>query len=335
MRYSNILIQQSDLLLAVGTRLGLQQTGFNWQEFAPLANVIQVDVDESELTKGHPNLHLGILGDANEFLIRLSRSVDASKISIDPWLDFGSTVKRGIPLSDPQNNNFDNYWNPYEFMNLISKELKAGDVLVPSSSGAAETVAMQSARIPSGAFVVTDKGMASMGYGLAGAIGAAFKTGSRVFHIEGDGGFAQNLQELGTVSVNNLPLKIFIFDNGGYASIRMTQKSYFDGQIIGCDLESGLGLPNWEKLFSAFGISCQRLEQAEVFSDDILELFRDNKPRAFLVPIHPEQTYYPKITSRILPSGAMASNPLHLMTPDLTFEEIDRFLPYLKGKIQK
>lgn len=224
MRFSNVLIQQSDLVVAVGTRLGLQQTGFNWEEFAPLARVIQVDIDQAELSKGHPDLHLGILGDANEFLIRLVRSVDASKISIDPWLDFGSKVKEGIPLSDPQNNNFDGYWNPYEFMNLISKELKAGDVLVPSSSGAAETVAMQSAEIPSGAFVVTDKGMASMGYGLGGAIGATFKTGSRVIHIEGDGGFAQNLQELGTVSVNNLPIKIFIFDNGGYASIRMTQK---------------------------------------------------------------------------------------------------------------
>jgi acetolactate synthase-1/2/3 large subunit len=242
MRYSNVLIQQSDLVIAVGTRLGLQQTGFNWEEFAPLAKVIQVDIDKAELTKGHPSLFLGILGDANEFLHRLTVTVEASKIAIDPWLNFGHTVKRGIPLSDPQNNAFDGYWNPYEFMKLISRELVAGDVLVPSSSGAAETVAMQSAEFPLGTFVVTDKGMASMGYGLGGAIGAAFKTGSRVIHIEGDGGFAQNLQELGTVSVNNLPLKIFIFDNGGYASIRMTQKSYFDGHYVGCDEKTGLGI---------------------------------------------------------------------------------------------
>ena len=234
-----------------------------------------------------------------------------------------------------ENNFFDGYWNPYDFMKLISGELQPGDVLVPSSSGAAETVAMQAAEIPSGVFVVTDKGMASMGYGLGGAIGAAFKTGSRVIHVEGDGGFAQNLQDLGTVSVNNLPLKIFIFDNGGYASIRMTQKSYFDGQIIGCDPNSGLGLPNWEKLFSAFGISCDRLAKTDVFSDDFLELIRDDKPRAFLVPIHPEQSYFPKITSTILPSGAMASNPLHLMTPDLSSEQIERFLPYLKDRIAK
>jgi len=333
MRYSNVLIQQSDLVLTVGTRLGLQQTGFNWQEFAPLAKVIQVDIDESELTKGHPRLQLGMIGDANDFLRRLTLTVDSSKISIDPWLDFGRNVKRGLPLSDPQNNVFDGYWNPYDFMKLISGELEPGDVLVPSSSGAAETVAMQAAEIPSGVFVVTDKGMASMGYGLGGAIGAAFKTGSRVIHIEGDGGFAQNLQELGTVGVNNLPLKIFIFDNGGYASIRMTQKSYFDGQIIGCDSNSGLGLPNWEILFSAFGISCERLAKTEVFSDDFLKLIRDDKPRAFLVPIHPEQSYFPKITSRILPSGEMESNPLHLMTPDLSSEEIERFLPYLKDRI--
>ena len=128
---------------------------------------------------------------------------------------------------------------------------------------------------------------------------------------------------------------MFIFDNGGYASIRMTQKSYFDGEIIGCDLESGLGLPDWQRLFSAYRISCQRLAQADIFPDNVLTLLRDKEPRAFLVPIHPDQTYYPKITSRILPSGAMASNPLHLMTPDLSLEEVERFLPYLSDRIKQ
>jgi acetolactate synthase-1/2/3 large subunit len=96
-----------------------------------------------------------------------------------------------------------------------------------------------------------------------------------------------------------------------------------------------LGLPNWENLFSDFGISCDRLARTEVFSDYFLNLIQDDKPRAFLVPIHPEQSYFPKITSTILPSGAMASNPLHLMTPDLSSEQIERFLPYLKDKITK
>jgi acetolactate synthase-1/2/3 large subunit len=333
MRYSNILLQQSDLIIALGTRLGLQHTGFNWQEFAPLAKVVQVDIDNLELEKGHPKLHLGINADANNFLSILFEQTESLVLDIEPWLNFGDRIKNEIPLSDLKNNSFPGYWNPYEFIELISKQLKENDTVIPSSSGAAETVSMQAAAIPSGVFMVTNKGMASMGYGLAGAIGAAIKTNSRVVHIEGDGGFAQNLQELGTVRVQNLPLKIFIFENGGYASIRMTQKSYFEGQVIGCDTESGLGLPNWVKLFSAYGITCTTLTPTQEFSEEFMNDLDDKEPHAWLVPIHPDQTYFPKITSRILEDGSMVSNPLHLMTPSLSPDEIKRYLPFLFSSI--
>ena len=317
MRHSNILIQQSDYVIAVGTRLGLQHTGFNWQEFVPSGKVVQVDIDESELTKGHPKLHLGIHTDAEHFLKYLLDHKGSIRNDISDWLNFGAEVKQLVPLSDKGNNQFQNYFNPYDFILQLSQHMHSGDVLVPSSSGAAETVNMQAAQLPNGAFVVTDKGMASMGYGLGGAIGAAFKTGKRVIHIEGDGGFAQNLQELGTVRVNNLPIKTFIFENGGYASIKMTQISYFKGAFVGCDEESGLGLPDWAKLFDAFGITCRRLDASEGFTEEIIRELEDNEPRAFLVPIHPEQTYFPKITSQVMENGSMKSNPIHLMTPPL------------------
>ena len=334
MRYSNILIQQSDLVIAVGTRLGLQHTGFNWQQFVPLGKVIQVDIDKRELTKGHPKLHMKICSDASYFLKKLTTESSNFEISIDNWLNFGNKVKQGIPLSDPKNNNFEGCWNPYEFLEHISKQLIKGDSLIPSSSGASETVAMQAACIPAGVFAITNKGLASMGYGLAGAIGAAFKTHSRVIHIEGDGSFSQNLQELGTVMVNRLPIKIFILDNGGYASIKMTQRSYYQGQSIGCDTESGLGLPNWVQVFGAYGITCRTINSLEKFSQNVINDLNDPHPRAFLVPIHPEQTYFPKITSEILANGTMISRPLHLMTPDLSELQILEFLPYLEGIIK-
>lgn len=333
MRYSNLLIQQADFILSLGTRLGLQQTGFNWQEFAPLAKVIQVDIDKKELNKGHPKLFRAIESDANYFLYKLIESFNGHRLSIDSWIEFGNRIKSALPLSEDSNNSFEGYWNPYDFIALISNELIGGDALIPSSSGATETVAMQAAVIPQGAIVVTNKGMASMGYGLAGAIGAAFKTKSRVFHIEGDGGFAQNLQELGTVRINNLPIKTFIFDNGGYASIKMTQKNYFLGQIVGCDANSGLGLPNWKDLFRAFNISCDTILPDSKFSEIIKKKFEDSQPRAFLIPIHPEQTYFPKISSRVLSDGSMVSNPLHLMSPELTPDQISLFLPFLRDRL--
>ena len=157
-----------------------------------------------------------------------------------------------------------------------------------------------------------------MGYGLSGAIGAAVaQPTKRVTLIEGDGGFAQNMQEIGTVAINNLNIKMFIFFDEGYASIRMTQRNYFKGSYVGCDTKTGLGLPNYSALFACYGIPCLDVKPGYTDTATFDELYAKEGPCAFIVHIDPEQTYFPKITSRVLENGAMESNPLHLMTPDL------------------
>ena len=263
MRWSNVLIQQADLVLALGTRLGMQQTGFNWQRFAPLAHVVQVDIDE--------------------------------------------TVQQ------------------------LSVALSGDDIVVPCSSGGAFTVMMQAFAQQGGQRIVTDKGLASMGYGLSGAIGASLAhLASRTILIEGDGGFAQNLQELGTVAAQQLNLKIFLFSNAGYASIRMTQRNYFDGAYMGCDTSTGLGLPNWPRLFSAYGIPVKELDSANPIDGDTRQRLLARGPAAFIVSIDPEQTFYPKINSRVTESGTMESSPLHLMFPPLDEDVAKVVLPYLR-----
>ena len=169
-----------------------------------------------------------------------------------------------------------------------------------------------------------------MGYGLAGAIGVSTANPSRrVFHVEGDGGFAQNMQELGTVSIRKLNIKSFIFANQGYASIRMTQRNYFDGAWIGCDSSTGVGLPDWEKLFASFEIRCRTIGPEELQSLSTDEWLQDDEPAGFVLRIDPEQTYYPKISSRITQNGSMESNPLHSMTPELDLELMRRVAPHL------
>jgi acetolactate synthase-1/2/3 large subunit len=317
-RYANVILQQSDLLIAVGTRLGLQQTGFNWQSFMPVGKVAQIEIDLSELTKENPKVDFLINHDANDFMIQLSAKYSHKrKLQWDDWISFCNIVKGHLPISENCNVTKSNYINPFDFMIELSKRLTSGDSVIPSSSGAAETVAMQAINQVESNTVITSKGLASMGYGLAGAIGCAVNTKGRVFHIEGDGGFAQNLQELGTVRSLNLPIKTFILCNDGYASIRMTQKSYFNGNYIGCDSSTGLGLPNWEKLFDAFDIPVYAMDKSNFFDSEIDTLLNSSGPTAFLVSVDPEQTYFPKITSRVLPDGTLESNPLHLMTPDL------------------
>ena len=314
-RSANILIQQADLVIAVGTRLGLQQTGFNWKNFAPLGKVIQVELDAAELAKQNPRCVEKIQIDADLFLKYLIQF--APKIDCSHWLDFCGKVREIIPLSEEINTVKDGYINTYEFFLQLSKHLKSTDSVIPSSSGAAETVAMQALNQVNGNIVITTKGLASMGYGLGGAIGTAFATGSRVLHVEGDGGFAQNLQDFGTVVANHLPIKTFILCNDGYASIRMTQKSYFQGHYVGCDSKTGLMLPNWVAFFGAYGVKPIELDPLEPFSPEVMKHLNPPGPSVFLVPVDPEQTYFPKITSRVTEGGGMESNPLHLMTPEL------------------
>lgn len=313
-RYANLLMQQSDLLIALGTRLGMQQTGFNWQQFVPIGDVVQVDCDQAELTKGHPEVAWPILADANQLLLALSNKLLGEH---GEWLDYCRKVKVAVPLIEA-NTTAEAYISPYLFVEKLSRHCAASDVIIPCSSGGAFTVMMQLFAQKRGQKIVTNKGLASMGYGLSGAIGAALANpDSRTILVEGDGGFAQNLQEIGTVAINNLNLKIFIFDDNGYASIRMTQKNYFGGSYIGCDIKSGLGLPDWEQLFKAYRVPALRIGKEFDEQADFAELFDAKGPAAFIVSIDPEQTYFPKIMSRVTESGTMESNPLHQMSPDL------------------
>jgi acetolactate synthase-1/2/3 large subunit len=173
--------------------------------------------------------------------------------------------------------------------------------------------------------------MASMGYGLAGALGASYAFPERrTILIEGDGGFAQNIQELGTLQQSNHPVKVFIFDNGGYASIRMTQLNYFDGNYIGCDSKTGLGLPDWSFIAKAYGLDFMILKNGFERNPEFLEIYQSNQPAFFIVPIQENQTYFPKLNSRILDNGLMETNPLHLMSPDLDERISGQVFKYLE-----
>ncbi len=320
MRFSNVLIQQADVVVALGTRLGLQQTGFNWQGFAPEAKVVQVEIDPDELAKGHPRIDVPVVADADATLALL-----AANARPDPdwatWLQFCEEVRALLPLVEEGERPADGFLDPFRFTLQLSELADDDDLVIPCSSGGAFTVAMQSWLQKAGQRIVTNKGLASMGYGLSGAIGAAVAfPGRRTIHLEGDGGFAQNLQELATVYVNSLPIKSFIFANDGYASIRMTQRNYFDGEYLGCDKASGLGSPDWLQLFSSFGVPALEVGSDWRESSAFRKLFETAGPAAFIVPIDPEQAYFPKISSRVTESGSMESNPLHLMTPDLPDE---------------
>jgi acetolactate synthase-1/2/3 large subunit len=330
-RSANVILQQSDLLIALGTRLGLQQSGFNWEQFMPVGKIIQIDIDPSELDKKNPGIDYPIEANANEVLPIILELLHSEKPndSWKSWVEFSASVKASLPNSETVNKTKGPFINPYDFYIALSEVLKDGDAVVPSSSGASETVAMQSLNQGRDNVVITTKGLASMGYGLAGAIGTAFAGAPRVFHVEGDGGFAQNIQELGTVAANKLNIKTFLLCNDGYASIRMTQKSYFGGHYLGCDASTGLGLPDWHLLAKSFGISSTELDPEADLKAEIERAVALEGPQVILVPINPDQTYFPKITSQIDEQGNLISNPIHLMTPELSAEMSNKVFRYI------
>ena len=314
-RAANLIINQADLVVVFGARLGLQETGFNWQEFAKKAKIIHIEIDQAELSKGHPRIDQPILGDANAILAALlANEFDG----YSNWMNYCKDVQRLLPLNDVSNETQSGFVSPYDFYLEASDFSGMNDVWVPASSGGANSVAIQALQQWGNQKVVCDNGLASMGYGLSGAIGAAFAApNERVWLIEGDGGFSQNLQELATVAVNLLNIKIFIFANNGYGSIRTTQRNYFDGAYLGCDTQTGLGFPDWHQLANAYGIPAINFPTNGFNDSEFTSLLQSKGPLLIVVPIDPEQTYWPKITSHVTADGSMASNPIYRMSPDL------------------
>ena len=336
MRWSNMLVQQSDLVIAIGTRLGIQQVGFSTHLFAPMAKVVQIDLDKNELEKGFPKIDHAICGDANEFINLLAEQISKKSPEISEWKKFLLDIRSSLHGPDQANIAKEDYLELHRFINDLSKNLKDDDLIASCSSGGTFNAVMQVFENKKHQKVLSNKGSASMGYGLAGAIGMAFALpNNRVIHFEGDGGFAQNMQDIGTVSNNNLNIKMFISSNKGYASIRTTQKSYFSGNYLGCDSETGLGLPDWEYIFRAYDIPVIKLNAKNLNCEKFIELMNIAGPCAFILDLDPEQLYFPKLTSKLKDDGSMETNPLHLMSPSLSEEVSEKYLKYLPPSLRK
>ncbi len=321
MRISNLVIQKTDLIVALGAGLGLQQIGFNTRAFAPNAEIIQVDIDSSQFEGPLSSRVIGLDADANSAALQLIPLLANMEEKYE-WFQHCMDLRTAFPTLEERPKAKPPFLDPYKFIHDISLSLSESQTVISCSSGGTFTAFMQVFENKTGQTIISNKGLASMGYGLAGAVGASIaKQQEPIILFEGDGGFLQNCQELGTVVQNNLNLKMFIFDNSGYASIRSSQKTYFGGNYLGCDIETGLGLPNWQALAGAFGVKHLLINYQTTMQQVMKELNHPN-PVLFQVLIDPEALYLPKIASRVMPSGEMLSNPLHIMNPEIEVEKM-------------
>lgn len=330
-RWANLIIQQADFIIAIGARLGLMETGYNWESFGPLATVVHVEIEDGELTKGHPRTDIAIKCDPNDFLNAFAGRVsEIQGLRITEWQ--GLVLRIKDQLVEPEKSNLarEGFVEYASFVHDLTSKLSSSDMVNPCSSGGNFESFGKVMVNKFGQKWVTSPGLASMGFGLSGGIGMALAfPQKRTLVFEGDGGMAQNLQEFGVVRSNNLNMKIFIADNGNYGSIKAHQKSAFNNHYIGCDKETGLWLPDWERIASAFDIPALSLTSNKYETSEFQSLFNCVGPAIFVVKVDPEQVIYPKIASVRNPDGLVVSNPLHIMEPPLDEDTMKELCPHL------
>ena len=317
-RGANFIFQNSDLLLNLGCRMNTRQIGYNFPSVARAAYKISVDIDANELKKPTLKIDLPICADVGEFIRLINSRLVNNKISPKPdWLAWCRERIRRYPVVLPEYRQQGKAVNPYVFSETLSLCLSAYDVLV-SSNGSSCVIPIQAMQIQRGQRHIVNSGCAAMGYGLPAAIGACFANdGKRVICLEGDGSIQLNIQELETVRYHHLPLKIFIFNNGCYLSIRTTQNNFFDGHLVGESENSGVGFPDFVRVAKAYGILACRIKQRGEIEEPIRHVLAIDSPVLCDVVMDPAQLFIPRIASKRMPDDRMVSSPLEDMFPFL------------------
>ena len=327
-RPGNWAIQNADLILAVGTRISIRQTGYDWKTWARAAEVIMVDVDENEMKKPTLHVDMPIHADARVFLTRLGEAAGEGPVFTGKeWNDTCRRWKREYPVVLPRQwEQTEGGANVYAFIRYLSSRLPEGS-LTAVSNGACCVAGHQAYVIKRGTRVANNSAVASMGYGLPAAIGTCLGGGGRTtICLEGDGSMMMNLQELQTVLTNRLPIKIFLINNRGYHSIRITQNNLFSGHSkVGIGPDSGdLSFPDYGKLARAFGYPYFQGKSNEEMKQAVDAALHAEGPVFCEIFTDTDQVWEPKSATKRLPDGTLVSPPLEDLAPFLPREELAR-----------
>lgn len=322
-RYANFVQQNSDFFLSIGTRLNLLQTGYNFDGFARCATKIMLDIDENELNKVNVRPDIKICADAKEFLDELLRQKDKiQKKDYSSWIEYATNLKKKYPIMTKDKWNQQDYVNTYALLDTLSDQLTKDDIFVIGSSGSCIDVSMQTFRVKCGQRVFTTKGLASMGYGLPSTIGACLASdGKRTVSVQGDGGFQMNIQELETIRRLQLPIKIFVLSNRGYAQIKGTQKNIFAEHYVACNEDSNLSIPNISDIAGAYKLKHIRIDYNEELAEKVRWVLEESGPVICEVMVSIDQAVFPKQVSYKRSDGQMESLPLEYLNPPLPEEE--------------
>lgn len=318
-RAGNFALQNSDLVLCVGSRNNIRQISYNWKSFARAAKKVIVDIDPAELKKPTLKPDLPINCDAlyflREFLKRTKNIPDWSW-----WLNWCRERKNKYPVVLPEYKD-SRLINPYYFMQKLTEFIKQDNVVVAGNASAC-VVLFQAGIVKNGQRIFWNSGCAAMGYDLPAAIGACLANNRKnTICITGDGSIQMNIQELQTIVHNKLPIKVFLLNNNGYVSIKQTQESFFGLPYVGCDPGSGVSFPSFAKIAKAYGLKAESITGHKGMVDKIKKVLKFNGPVLCDVRLEYDYRFSPRLSSKKENNGSIISKPLEDMFPFLSRDE--------------
>ena len=321
-RSSNFIIQNSDLVIAIGARLNIRAISYNWDFFAREAKKVVVDIDKAELDKHTLKIDLKIQSDAKDFIQSLSSSLSQHPIlSFESWIERCNKYRTDFPLLTKDKTQDNNYVNSYNFFDKLSNITHDKEIFI-FANATASVSSYQCLVTKANQKVIENSGSAAMGYDLPASIGACIANNKQsVVCVTGEGSLQMNIQELQTIMHNKLPIKIFILNNNGYSSIKNTQSNFFDGFKVGSDTTSGVSFPDIKKLANLYEFNYFQIKDQHNLEDDIKNIYLSKNAFICEVLLNPDEKMEPKLSSKLKKDGTMISKPLEDMFPFLDREE--------------
>ena len=321
-RAGNLAMQNSDLILSIGSSLHVSVIGYNYKQFARGAKKIIIDIDEITHKKKTIDIDQFVHADAKDFLnILLKQLTEGDSLNYASWLEMCNKWKKKYPTCLPEYKNTKDEINSYFLIEQICKNSKAGDIFVSDAGGTFYAVSQAVTLTKPNQRYIPSSAMATMGYSLPAAIGISIATGNRVISFTGDGSLQQNIQEFQTLVEYNLPVKLFVLNNDGYHSIRTSQTNYFQKRYIGESSKSGISFPDTVKIAEAYGVKAFRIDQPSQITDVVNQVLNYDGPVVCDVIVPREQEIIPTVASRVNDDGSMSSRPLEDMYPFLDRKE--------------
>ncbi|HEX8979005.1 MAG TPA: thiamine pyrophosphate-binding protein [Parasulfuritortus sp.] len=316
LRAPNFAVQNCDLLISIGSRLDNIITAYNPRGFARAARKVVVDVDRHEIEKLDMDIALPVAADAAAFLSAWLVAKPVAHADWTAWKARCADWKRRYPVNDGAPFPASGPISHYRLMDALSDAIPADTLVSTGSSGLAVEAFYTIFRNKEGQRVFLTSGLGAMGYGLPAAIGACFADGRRpMVAVESDGSLQLNIQELATLRAFDLPICLVIMNNGGYASIRNTQRNYFQGRFVGTGPEAGLMLPDLEKVAATYDLPFLRITDAADLDTELRRALAGPGPVLVDVQLVSNEALAPKVSALPQPDGSMRSMPLEDMTP--------------------